>query len=54
MGCKMTANSNLYVTHHTFKTSGPLLFELELKKDFRLAYMHCHVKIFPEGLWSPI
>ena len=26
--CKMTANSKLYVTHHTSRTVEPLLFEL--------------------------
>ena len=53
MECKMTANSNLYVTHHTLKTLQPLLFELWLRKEFRVAYMHFQVKFFPEGLRSP-
>ena len=49
----MTANSNLYVTHHTLKTLQPLFFELWPRKEFRVAYMHFQVKFFPEGLRSP-
>ena len=52
MECKMTANSNLYQTNHTFKTLGPLFFELWPRKDF-LPHKYTRYQL-QFKLWKPL